>query len=651
MLSFFRRGFMAKVALGILFLIVVAMVITGFGTGGTGGLGDLAGRLGSDTVASVGSEKITTDRVRSEATRQLDRSRQQNPELDMAGFVRRGALDEVVDQLITVTGGLVFGAQQGLAATKRMLDAEIVKIPAFQGVTGQFDQNAFRAALNREKMTEDDLRQELRTRLMERQLVLPVAGSPFVPQSLANQYAALLLETRSGMVGAVPTKAMGPGAEPAEADLQAWYRQNIGRYTIPERRIVRYAVFGAENVAAQAKASDAEIAAAYSRNPAYAARETRSLSQVVLPDEKAARAFAQKIASGTPFAQAAAQAGYAAADIAVGDKTQSDYARMSAPEVANAVFAAAKGATIGPIRSGLGWHVVRVDDVKTIGARPLAAVRAEIAAGIERQKAQAALGDMATRIENAVSGGASFADAVKAEKLAIVETPPVTGTGQAPDAPAGWTAPPELAPLLRGAFQMDASDQPAVETVVPNQRYALVSVARVVPAAPPPLAQIRDRVKIDLMAWRAAQRGKAIAQSIVSKINAGVAPALAFAQAGVRLPAPQPLSATRRDLAKQGQQVPPALAMLFSLPRGKARLLDAGEARGWFIVYLDKVVPGDASKDPGLIQAVRSQFGQIISDEYAQQFSAAVRSQVKVKRNDKALAKLKSELMANVAAQ
>ena len=282
--------------------------------------------------------------------------------------------------------------------------------------------------------------------------------------------------------------------------------------------------------------------------------------------------------------------------------------------------------------------------MKTIPAKPLASVRAEIAANIEKQKAQTALSDLASRIDSAASSGKSFAEIARDQHLPIVETPPVTGTGQAPEAPAGWTAPPELAPLLHGAFQLDASDQPAVEPVVPNQRYALVSVARVVPAAAPPLAQIKDRVKTDLMAFRASQRGKAIAQAIVSKINSGIAPALAFAQAGVALPPTQNLSATRRDIAKQGEQVPPALAMLFSLPRGKARLLDAGEARGWFVVYLDKVVAGDASKEPGLAQAVRGQFGQILSDEYAQQFLASVRAATKVKRNDQALAKLKGEL-------
>ena len=62
MLTFFRRGLMAKLMLGVLFLTLVAMVITGFGTGG-GGLGDLGG-LRAGTVASVGGEKITSDRLR-----------------------------------------------------------------------------------------------------------------------------------------------------------------------------------------------------------------------------------------------------------------------------------------------------------------------------------------------------------------------------------------------------------------------------------------------------------------------------------------------------------------------------------------------------------------------------------------------------------
>lgn len=646
MLSSFRRGLMAKLMLGVLFLTLVAMVITGFGTGG-GGLGDLGG-LRAGTVASVEGEKLTSDRLSDETQRQFERLRREQPELDMAAFLRRGSIEEVLDQLIDLTAITVFGREQGLGVSRTMIDRDIAGVPAFQDVSGRFDDSTFRRVLAQERLTEQQLRDDLQARLIQRQLVLPVAGSAFVPNAIAQQYASLLLEQRSGVVGAVPSAAMGAGAEPTEAELNAFYRTGQARYTIPERRVLRYALFGPEQVAAASQATDAEIQAAYSRNPAYSARETRRLSQVVLQNEAAAKAFAQKVAGGTAFAAAALQAGYSPTDTALGVNTHEALAGKSSPQVAAAGFGAAKGATVGPIRSPFGWHVLKVDDVIVSAARPLAAVRGEIAAQIQQRKATDALSDLAARIEEAIGDGSSFEEIVAAQKLAIVETPPVTARGAAPDNP-GWQAPAELQPLLEGAFAVEPGDDPAVETVQENQRYALVAVARAIPAAAPPLAQIRDRVKADLIVRRASERARAVATAIVAKINAGTAPAQAFAQAGVKLPPVQPLTATRRDIARQNAQVPPPMAMMFSLPRGKARLLPAPDGRGWFVVYLERIVPGDARKEPGLAEAVRGQFAQILGDEYAQQFTSAIRSSLTVKRNDEAVRKLRSELTATPA--
>jgi peptidyl-prolyl cis-trans isomerase D len=647
MLSFFRRGAMAKIMLVVLFLSLVAIVITGFGTGGTGGLGELGG-LRAGTVAKVGGERLTSDRLREETQRQFERLRREQPELDMPAFLGRGALEEVLDQLIDMTAVTVFGRENGLGVSRAMIDRDIAGVPAFQDVAGRFDDATFRRVLAQERLTEKQLRDDLESRLIQRQLVLPVAGSAYVPGAIAHQYASLLLEQRSGLVGAVPSAAMGPGAEPGEAELAAFYRSNQARYTIPERRVLRYAMFGPEQVAAQSQASDAEIEAAYRQDPAYAARETRRLSQVVLQNEAAARALAQKVAGGTSFAAAAAQAGYSASDIALGVTSREAFAGKSSPAVAAAAFGAAKGATVGPVRSPFGWHVVKVEDVIVSAARPLAAVKGEIAAQIQQRKAMNAVNDLATKMENAIGDGSSFDEIAAAQKLAIKETVPVTAAGAAPDNP-GWQAPPELRPLLEGAFAMEAGEAPEVETIEENKRFALLTVTRTIPAAAPPLAQIRDRVKADLLIRRASERARAVATAIVARINAGTPPAQAFAQSGVKLPAPQTLTATRRDIARQNAQVPPPMAMMFSLPRGKARILPAPGGRGWFIVYLDRIVPGDARKEPGLAEAVRGQFAQIIGDEYAQQFTGALRKSLEVKRNDDAVRKLKAELLGGGA--
>jgi len=649
MFSFFRRGIGPKLMLSMLGLALFAMVVTGFGTGGMGSISGLVG--GGSSLASVEGETIASTEAKDQVDRQLDRMHQQQPELDLATFLRGGALEEIVDQLVVSSSLLAFGHEQGLAASKAMVDREILGIPAFQNLAGSFDEAAFRQALDREKISERKLRAEIEASLVQRQLMLPVASSSYVPRGLAFQYASLLLESRSGTVGLVPTAAMGAGSEPTDAEVAAFFRGNQARYTVPERRVLRYAMFGPEQVAEQARATDAEIAALYRQEAAaYSARESRVLAQVVLPDEASARAFAARIAGGMSFAAAASQAGFSAADTALGEQSKEAYARSSGPAVAQAAFAAAKGATTAPVKSPLGWHIVRVEDIKVAPARSLETVRDQLAAQIGQRKTQDALVDLAAKIEKALDEGSSFADIARAEKLAIVETPPVTAAGAAPDNGA-WRTPPELTPLLKAAFEMTEDEDPVVETIVANQRFALLAVAKVVTAAPPPLAQIAARVKADLVARRAADRARAVAASLVAKINAGTPPALAFAQAGVRLPAPQPVTATRRDIAQQNRQVPPPLAMLFSLPRGKARLLAAPDGTGWFVVHLGTVVPGDARREPQLTEAIRGQFSQILGDEYAQQFTRAVQAELDIERNPEAVARLKAEMLGNSGAQ
>lgn len=640
MLSAFRRGIFAKLMLVVLGIGLFAIVITGFGTGGSG-LGGVGG-AGSGNVARVDGQAITAAEVNDQLNRQLDRARQQQPELDMGRFLSGGALDEVVRQLITTTALMVFGRENGFAASAEMINREIAGIPAFQNMAGQFDRTAFERALQSERLTEAELRKEIEGMLIQRQLILPVAGSAKVPQAIALQYASLLLESRSGNVGLVPTAAMGGGREPTDQEIAAFYNESRTRYTVPERRVLRYAAFGPEQVAAAATATEAEIAAAYKANAAtFAGKSTRNLTQLVLPSEAAARAVAAKVAGGTTLASAASQAGLSAATLT--GLTREAYQRQTSPAVAEAAFAAAKGAVTGPAKSGLGWHVVRVDDIVTTAARPLAAVRGELAAQIGQRKAQEAMVALESRIQDAIQDGSSFEEVARAEKLAVKETAEITGAGAAPGNPA-WRPDADVAALIGPGFEMEPDEDPVVEPIRPDERYALLAVGRVVPAAPPPLAQIRERVKADLVAKRGADRARAVAGSIVAKINAGTPAAQAFAQADVKLPPVQAVAARRMDIAQRGQQVPPPLAMMFSLPRGKARLLPAPNGAGWFVVYLDKVVPGNASGTPQLVQATQSQFSEVLGDEYAQQFTRAVQAKMKLERNAKALQDLRKQL-------
>ena len=230
MLSFFRRGIMAKLMLGVLFIGLVAIVITGFGTGGMGGLGDLGGLRGG-TVASVGGEKITSDAA---ARRDPAPVRAAPPRAARARHGRPsfagGALEQVLDQLIDLTAAhRLRRASRASPCRRRMIDREIAGVPAFQDLAGRFDDATFRRVLAQEKITEQQLREDIATRLIQRQLILPAAASAYVPQRARPPIclAAAREPHRHGRGGAVggdgrPARSRAtPSSPPSTGAMQA----------------------------------------------------------------------------------------------------------------------------------------------------------------------------------------------------------------------------------------------------------------------------------------------------------------------------------------------------------------------------------------------------------------------------------------------
>jgi peptidyl-prolyl cis-trans isomerase D len=62
------------------------------------------------------------------------------------------------------------------------------------------------------------------------------------------------------------------------------------------------------------------------------------------------------------------------------------------------------------------------------------------------------------------------------------------------------------------------------------------------------------------------------------------------------------------------------------------------------VVKVAKVTPGNALNQPGLITEVQKQFEEPLGAEYAQQFAAAIRKDVGVRRNDAAIEAAKKRI-------
>jgi peptidyl-prolyl cis-trans isomerase D len=647
----FRKKFRNAFLLAILGIGLLAIVVTGFGTDGMGGLGGLGGGQGAQTLARVGDEKLTDAQIAALIDGQYRRAARQQTDLDRGQFIDQ-AFVPLVDRIISEAAIADFARRHGIVVSREMIDRIIVGIPAFQNVAGQFDETAFRRALQQQNLTEQQLRDDIESGELMRMVMAPVGSQARVPRAIASEYASLLLERRQGNLGAVPTQTLAATINPSDQEIAQFYQRNQRSFAIPERRVIRFALLDRNHFGDQVRATDQEIAQYYQQNQAqYGPTERRNLQRVILPDENAARQFAQRVRGGTSFADAAQQAGFAAADINFPQQTRQQFTSAASPEVANAAFSAQQGAVLGPFRTALGFQVVRVEGISQTPPRPIASVRPEIVAAIEQRKLGEALADAEQRIQERLDGGESFEEVARAERLNLQTSPPVTQAGQAPGAAGAngqpFQFPADLAPVLQTAFDMEPESDPLIEVVQPEARIAIVSVANVVPSAAPPLAQIRDQVRARLVQQTALQRARQIADAIVQRINGGMAPAQAFAQAGVRLPAPQPITLRRLQIATPGREVPPPLRVLFSIPQGRARVLAGPNGTGWIIVHHQQRTPGNAAADPQgaqLVTSMQGDLGQSFGPELQEQFARGITASTEISRDEERIGALRQRL-------
>jgi parvulin-like peptidyl-prolyl isomerase len=156
--------------------------------------------------------------------------------------------------------------------------------------------------------------------------------------------------------------ARPPETYPSEADIKAAYDQNAGQFLSPKQyRLAQ--VF----VLAPAESDKAAFTKAQSKANDMAARaKVKSVDFPALA--KAGSEHAESAAKGGDMGWVAEQ--------------------NLIPELRDAVVNLKKGDVAGPIKTAAGWHVIRLEDVKEKGVRPLPEVRDQLANALRLRKAQ-----------------------------------------------------------------------------------------------------------------------------------------------------------------------------------------------------------------------------------------------------------------------
>jgi peptidyl-prolyl cis-trans isomerase D len=612
------------------FRIFFAVLILSFVS--WGGMSDMFNKMTSDTTAAdVGGERISIKELGKDFEQEVKRL---NPlfggKLTNEQARQIGLMDRSLDKLIGRTLIMLEARRQGLAVGLDDLKKAIYTFPAFQGENGKFDRNIYQMTLANNRLSEDEFLRLMQGDIIQSQLLGSVAGAVPVPLSLIDQMAAFRLEKRIADVLIADAGSMPNPPAPSETDLAEFHKANAPRFTAPEFRSLMVLHLTQGSLSEETRPSDAEIEESYRvRIDEFSSPEKRIVLQMMFDSQDKAREAAQRLEKGDVFAKVAKDmAGMDDQAILLGRIERRDLPA----ELAAAAFALPKDGVTQPIKSSIGWHILKVTGITPTTPKPLSEVKAQIAHELAQDNAAKALNSLSAQIIDEVAGGAHLDEAAKRFNIKLSALGPLDAKGRDP-----FGAPVKKIPaqekLLELAFATpEGADSQIVEL---DDGILGLKVVKVTPSALKPLGEVQAAVKAGWLEVQKRKMAEERAAKALDKLKAGAGIAAVAQEFGLKS---RTTPAFLRDAPASEHGLPPKLvADIFKAKPGEVSM--AATQDGAMIAKLGKIVPADAKENPDQRTEIAQALEQGLAADLIDQYTAALAKNFGVKKHEAAINK------------
>jgi len=592
------------------------------------GIEDMFRAVDTNTdVASVGGSDIPREELNQQFGRLLRSMQAQlGPSFTTEQAVRMGLLDQTLDRLIDSRLLTLEAKRLGLGSGEDQVRQAILQNPEFRGAGGAFDPLRFRETLAQEGLSEAGYVQTLQGDIMRTQIAGSLTASARVPKTLADTLYRYRNERRQADVVMVPVGKVADIPEPTEAQIAAFHKENADQFSAPEFRRITLLYLDPDKAAKEIKPDPERIREEFeNRKDTMSVPERRTLEQVLLQDEAKANKLAETVAGGRDFIDAAKEIA-GAAPTALGTLRR----RGLPEEVADAAFALAKGKISKPVKSPLGWHVIRVTDIQPGKTPKFEEVRDRLAKEIARELAIEELIKQTNKIDDALGGGGSLADAGAAVGVPPIVIPAIAANGTGPDRKLVQGVPkdPEF---LRTMSALALSETSSV-TETQNGGFFVVQVNSITPPQIRPLATVRDEVVAAYKRRKLETAAEEKAQKLLERAKA-TSLAAAAKQAGLEVKRSKPFSRFIRD---PSSPVSGELAeALFSASQGE--IVIAPAENGMTVARLEKVIEAKPGENAAEAENLHKELEAAMGNDTIAQLISALRVQYTVKINSAAV--------------
>jgi peptidyl-prolyl cis-trans isomerase D len=481
------------------FIILYIPAFRGAGEGGP-----------SDAVGAVGGERISVAEFRQAYTRQVQMyERLYRGRMDRRMLRSLGIEDQVFQALVLDRLTAIEAQRLGIVVSDEELERAVAQAPQFQRDGRFIGTQEIRRLLELQGSTPQEFEADLRRSLVRERLETLVAGVATVTDAeVEREYRRRNEQIRSEYVRVEASQA---GLDATDDEIKARFEKQRDAYRLPERRVVSFALLDESALRRRVTVTDRDIEAYYQENKDEFREEEQACASHVLvkvktdPAEKdghtdaEAKALAAKlleaVRGGEDFAAVARKSSEDQGSASRGGDLGCFPRGRMLPEFEGAAFSMEAGEISDPVRTSLGYHIIRLASLREETTQPVSQVKDRIRETLSAQRTAALVEEQVGALAAPLSRGRSLEDAARTQGITVQKTR-AFARGEAVEP----LASPQLNPR---AFRLGKVGEVDREGFAVPKGFAFIALAEIQPSRIPELKEVRDQVRKDLLAEKA----------------------------------------------------------------------------------------------------------------------------------------------------
>jgi peptidyl-prolyl cis-trans isomerase D len=500
----------------ILWIVIATFIVAIFAVwGGAGRIGESSG---SNVIATVGGDKITTDTFTQVLRQRIEALKNQVKEVNQGLIQQLNLPQRVLEEMIQQDLLLEMGREMGLSASDQELRDRITSYPSFQRNGTFIGVEEYKQLLNWNHINVAEFEQEMRQDIIISKVVRVLTANLAVTPEQAWENYRKTNETAKIEYLVLERDKVKLEGEPTPAEVQAYFDKNKDKFKIPEERAGLYVFLRTDDLKKEVELSEAEIAKYYNDNlDQFKVPGETEVSRIFLPLEKKAkdmvlaeaRSLLDRLAKGEDFADLAKKYSKDAKAASGGAYGATDWLGLPANEQEE-IRKLAAGQVSQPIELADGVALDKVTKKTEETTTPLAEAKTRIRTMLEEQKAQALAAERIGRLEKEARKAKSLETAAtqsgfKVEKTGLLRKGGALGAID----PSG---------VISNAL-FGLSDKDISAALYTYRGAGLAQLESVAPAHEAKLDEVREEVLQDLEQSRKKEKAQQTLQDIRAKMT------------------------------------------------------------------------------------------------------------------------------------